>query len=213
MHITRSEFLRLVRYQLATDRGRDADCGPLYRSGARGSLFKVRLSSHGYTLVAKGMETLDRAHLQHENEIYDRLRTIQGRDIPVCLGSVNLVLPYHYDGGVYMHFMFLSWAGQPLFECVDKVNMADVVDKVTTIYRAVHRLSVLHRDAEPRNILYDTTGDNVMVVDFERSEFIDRQPLGSKRKRGLSQKQGEDDFVKELEHAVEKVSRCVERRP
>ena len=69
VHIARLEFLRLVRNQLATDRGRDADCAPLYRSRARGSLYKVRLSSHGYTLVAKGMEDLDRAHLQHENEI------------------------------------------------------------------------------------------------------------------------------------------------
>ena len=130
---------------------------------------------------------------------------------PVCLGSINLVLPYYYDGGVYMHFMFLSWAGRPLFECVDKVNLAGVVDQVTTIYKALHQLRVLHRDAEPRNILYDTTGGNVMVVDFERSEILDRQPLGSKRKRGLSQKRGEDDFVNELGYAVEKV-KCFARR-
>lgn len=101
--------------------------------------------------------------------------------------------------------MFLSWAGRPLFECLDKVNKAGVVDKVTTIFKAVHKLRVLHRDAEPRNILFDAISDNVMVVGFERAEFHGRQPLGSKRKRGLSQKQ-EEDFVKELEHAVAKVS-------
>ena len=212
MHITGLEFLRLVRNQLAIDRGRDADCAPLSRYGARGTLFKVRLSSHGYTLVAKGMEAPNRVHLQHEAAIYDRLWTIQGRYVPVCLGNIDLVLPYYYNGSVNMHFMFLSWAGRPLFECVDKVNMAGVVDKVTTIYRAVHRLSVLHRDAEPRNILYDTISDNVMLVDFERAELLDRQSLGSSRRGGLSQKQGEDDFVKELEHAVGKVSKFAARR-
>ena len=183
-YIIQLEFLRLVRNQLAIGRGRDADCAPLYLSGVRRALFKVRLSSHGYTLVTKGMEGLDRAHLRHGNEIYDRLSPIQGRHIPVCLGSINLVLPYHYDSGVYMHFMFLSWAGRPLFECFGKVNKAGFIDKVTTIFKAVRELHVLHRDAEPRNILYNTISDSVMVVDFERAELHDRQPLGLKRKRG-----------------------------
>jgi hypothetical protein len=40
----------------ASDRGRGADCKPLHMKGSRGALFKVRLSSHGYILVAKGME-------------------------------------------------------------------------------------------------------------------------------------------------------------
>jgi hypothetical protein len=81
------DFLRLIRVQLAQDRGPDADCKPLYLSGARGSLFKVRLSSHGYTLVAKGVEHCDRRLLECENELYDRLRAIQGTHIPACLGN------------------------------------------------------------------------------------------------------------------------------
>ncbi|KAH7012653.1 uncharacterized protein B0I36DRAFT_369779 [Microdochium trichocladiopsis] len=220
-HIDRLEFLRRIRDQLAMDRGRDADCAPLHRSGARGSLFKVRLSTHGYTLVAKGMEGLDRACMQHENEMYDRLRAIQGKHIPVCLGSIDLIRPYYYDSGVYVHFMFLSWAGRPLFDCGDQTNKAGVVKAVTTIFKAVHKLRVLHRDAEPRNILCDTNSGNLMVVDFERAEFRGRQPLGSigrsglnrKRKRGASQKQGKDDFARELESAVDNVSSCVVRLP
>ena len=51
-----------------------------------------------------------------------------------------------------------------------------------------------------------------MVVDFERAEFRDRQPLGSidangqkrKRKRGTPQEKGKNDFARELESAVEK---------
>ena len=177
----------------------------------------MRLSSRGYTLVAKGMESFDRACLQHENKIYDQLQAIQGKHIPVCLGSIDLVRPYYYDSGVYMHFMFLSWAGRPLFDCDDQINKLDAVKAVGTIFKAVHRLRILHRDAEPRNILCDTNSGNLMVVDFERAEFRGRQPLGSigpngrnrKRKRGISQNQGKDEFAGELESAVEKVSRCV----
>lgn len=68
-HIGLSEFLQPVQHQLATDRGRHADCTPLHRSGSRGSLFKVCLSTHEYTLVAQGVGDCDRAYLQREQEI------------------------------------------------------------------------------------------------------------------------------------------------
>jgi serine/threonine protein kinase len=223
-HIDRLEFLRLIRAQLAVDRGRDADSVPLYLSGSLGSLFKVRLSSHGYTLVAKGMESLDLARLWHENELYDRLQTIQGKYVPVCLGRVDLVLPHYYDGGVYVHFLFLSWAGRPLFECINQIDKASVVNAVTTAFTELHKLRVLHCDAEPRNILYDVYSDNLMIVDFERAQFHGRQPLGSislnaqdrKRKRKTSQKTSQkrenDVFARELQSVVECVSRCHSRR-
>jgi hypothetical protein len=212
-HINRPEFLRLIRHQLATDRGPDADCAPLHRSGARGSLFKVRLSTHGYTLVAKGMESVDRASLQHENKIYDQLRAIQGKHIPVCLGTIDLVRPMHYDSGVYMHFLFLSWAGQPLFDCGHQANKTNIVKLVAATFEAVHKLRVLHRDAKPRNILYDN--GSLMVVDFERAEFRGRQSLGliaangQNRKRKRKMQQGSEDFARELECAVESVSSCL----
>jgi hypothetical protein len=213
--IERLDFLRRIRDQLATDRGPDADCTLLYRSGARGSLFKVRLSTHGYTLVAKGVESVDRAYLQHENDMYDHLRAIQGKYVPVCLGSIDLLRPHHYDGRIHTHFLFLGWAGRPLFDCHCQASRAQVVQGVAMIFKAIHRLRVLHRDAEPRNMLCE--GGALMVVDFEGAEFRGRQPLGSmvangqtlKRKREKSQKQGKDDFTRELESAVEKASRCI----
>ncbi|KAI8397390.1 hypothetical protein FOFC_20662 [Fusarium oxysporum] len=69
-HIDRQSFVALLRDQLATDRGDDADCTPLGISGSRGSLFKLCLSLRGYTLVAKGVEAMDARHLWHENKIY-----------------------------------------------------------------------------------------------------------------------------------------------
>ncbi|KAK3316951.1 hypothetical protein B0H66DRAFT_308096 [Apodospora peruviana] len=85
-HIRRVDFLRLLRAQLACDRGRDADSAPLYLAGAVGSLFKVRLSARGYTLVAKGVESANRDRLRNEEKIYSRLSAIQGKYVPVCLG-------------------------------------------------------------------------------------------------------------------------------
>ena len=225
-HVDRLEFLRLIRAQLAKDRGPDADSAPLHLSGSRGSLFKVRLSSHGYTLVAKGMESFHLGHLQHEKEIYDQLQTIQGTHVPVCLGMIDLVLPHYYDGGVFQHFLFLSWAGRPLLRCASQVNKAGLVDTVTIALKELHRLRILHRDAELRNFVYDLNTDKIMLLDFERAEFRDcqRQPLGpvsldsqgrkKKTKRAL-EKQGKDDYANcfdtELQCAVSHVTRYLDR--
>ena len=65
--------------------------------------------------------------------------------------------------------------------------------------------------------MYDRTSGNLMVVDFERSEFCARQPLGlispngrnRKRKHGVMQKHGLDDYTRELQFVVNGVSRCV----
>jgi hypothetical protein len=217
-HIDRLEFLCLTRAQLAKDRGPDADSVPLYLSGSLGSLFKVRLSSHGYTLVAKGVESFDLGRLQHENELYDRLRAVQGKHVPVCLGMVDLVLPYYYDSGVFVYLLFLSWAGRPLFECANQVNNTRVVDAVTLAFTELHRLRVLQCDAEPRNILYDAHSSNLMIVDFEQAKFCGRQPLSSISSNGQNrrgkhkrlQQRGDDIFTSELQSVVESVSRSIE---
>ncbi|KND88093.1 hypothetical protein TOPH_07342, partial [Tolypocladium ophioglossoides CBS 100239] len=198
-HLDRPEFLRLIRVQLAKDRGPDADCVPLYLSGA------VRLSSHGYTLVAKGVESFDLALLRHENDMYDRVKAIQGKHVPVCLSRIDLILPYYYDGGVFEHFMFLSWAGRPLFECHNQIGKRAIVDAVTTAFTELHKLRVFHHDGKPRNILCDGGSGRVMIVDLERAELYSRQPLGpispngqARKKKRKVEKQGKDPFTMEL---------------
>ncbi|KAI1145883.1 hypothetical protein F4825DRAFT_442461 [Nemania diffusa] len=196
-HIEPSVFRCLLLEQLAKDRGSDADAMPLYLSGSIGALFKVRLSSHGYTLVAKGVEENHLARLQHEYQVYDWLSTIQGKHVPVCLGKVDLVLPYYYDGGVFTHFLLLSWAGRPLFD-IDRGTAKDtIISMIKKAFQAIHELKVLHRDAEPRNVLYDSRNGSVMIVDFERAELIGREPLGvvspNKKRKLASEKKGNKD--------------------
>ncbi|KAH8651684.1 hypothetical protein BGZ61DRAFT_500921 [Ilyonectria robusta] len=187
MHINRREFLGLTRDQLAVDRGKDADCVPLYLSGSRGSLFKFRLSSHGYTLVAKGVEAMDTKHLRYETKIYDHLRDLQGEFVPVCLGIVDLIKPYYYDSGVYEHFMFLSYGGGPVLKELGEVNTG-VANEILTALGRLHQHRVLHRDAEPRNVLYDKRTGRCMIVDLMLAEFHARQPLGSINLNGQSRK-------------------------
>lgn len=155
------------------------------------------------------MEGLDLARLQHENEIYDRLLAIQGEYVPVCLGNIDLLLPYYYDSGVYKHFLFLSWAGRPIFEYKNQINSLDMPDAVSRIFKAIHKLRVIHRDAELRNILYDEHSGALMVVDFERSVYWKRQTQASvsgkdrqaRKKHRELQKQHKLDMDREAEMA------------
>jgi len=207
VHINRRKFLRLIRDQLAVDRGEDADCVPLYLSGSRGSLFKVRLSSHGYTLMAKGVEAVDTKHLRYENKIYDHLRVLQGKVVPVCLGTLNLIKPYYYDSGVYKYFMLLSYGGRPVLRELGEVN-ARVANEILTTLGRLHQYRVLHCDTELRNVLYDKHTGRYMIVDLMQAESHARRPLGSinvngltrKRKRGLTPwKHEEDVFTVEMQ--------------
>ncbi|EEU47104.1 uncharacterized protein NECHADRAFT_78194 [Fusarium vanettenii 77-13-4] len=179
-HLGIEEFLYRTREQLASDRGEDADCTPLHVSGSRGSLFKLRLSSRGYTLVAKGVEAADRDQLLHENEIYNHLHDLQGRFIPVCLSTIDLILPYYYDGGIYIHFMLMSYGGRPVLYRLESIKPA-IAENITTALSRLHEHRVLHRDAELRNVLYDDRTENCMMVDLIMSEVHMRQPPGFAR--------------------------------
>ncbi|EPE03243.1 serine threonine protein kinase [Ophiostoma piceae UAMH 11346] len=176
-HINRREFLQLARDQLAVDRGEDADCVPLYLSGSRGSLFKFRLSSHGYTLVAKGVEAMDAKRLLYENKIYSHLQDLQGKHVPVCLDVINLIKPYYFDSGVYENFMFLSYGGRSVLKGLTEVN-TNAVQKIIFALGRLHQHGVLHRDAEPRNVLYDKRTGRFMIVDLMLAELRTRQSLG-----------------------------------
>ncbi|KAG7427734.1 hypothetical protein Forpi1262_v011041 [Fusarium oxysporum f. sp. raphani] len=177
-HIDRRSFVALLRDQLATDRGDDADCTPLGISGSRGSLFKLCLSLRGYTLVTKGVEAMDARYLRHENKMYDHVWSLQGTVVPVCLGIVDLIKPYYFDSGVYVHFLLLSYGGRPVLREMKEVR-PNVVDQIIVALKRLHQCRILHHDAEPRNVLYDRSSGGCMLVDLMLAEIHDRQPLGS----------------------------------
>jgi hypothetical protein len=159
-----------MRDQLARDR--DSNCEPLYIQGARGALFKLTLASHGYTVAAKGTISDFIPDLQHEATVYNRLRSIQGIYVPVCLGAIDLVRPYHHHGSKIVHMLFLSWSGMGIDRHMDRKNVDDVLERATRALEAIHQLGVLHYDAMPRNLLWN--GQGVMVVDFERAKVVEK---------------------------------------
>ncbi|KAG6100933.1 hypothetical protein E4U30_003446 [Claviceps sp. LM220 group G6] len=171
-HIDRQEFLRLIGKQIEAYPRINAQCFPLSASGSVGSLFKIRLLSHGYTLVAKAFYRSDRGAMCHEEEMYNILRDLQGDYIPVCPGHVVLsrgMYCSHYERTYFKHFLFLSYGGRPVLHALPKVKEA-ITNQILTALAQLHKHRVLHHDAELRNILYDERTGKCMVVDLERSE-------------------------------------------
>ncbi|KAL6789533.1 hypothetical protein GGI42DRAFT_347225 [Trichoderma sp. SZMC 28013] len=211
-HVALEDILRLAKEQLTTQRGPNANCAPLFLSGARGALFKVRLLKHGYTFIAKGVQDSGWAFLQHERDIYHvQLRSIQGQYVPVCLGMVDLERPRHSDGRLCTRFLFLSWCGKSL-PCVDPSKKGVVAEQAIRALKAIHELGVIHNDAELRNVVYDPVTDKTMMVDFELSKPTGRRALElinpNRRGRGAGKSSskrkapaGEDRFDQELRRA------------
>ena len=169
-------FLKRIRQQLSKDL--DSNCEPIGIHGACGVPFRVRLASHGYTVVAKATPIWFTKRLEQEAAIYKRLGPIQGTYVPVCLGSIDTEKPYRYDGIAELErMMFLSYGGKRLDKLLDnltgkdKLLIAEQLDKST---KAIHSLGVLHTDLELRNMLWDEDRQQLTVIDFERAQV--RQP-------------------------------------
>ncbi|PTB36285.1 hypothetical protein M441DRAFT_178139 [Trichoderma asperellum CBS 433.97] len=174
-HMSRAQFLRRLQTQLDREvAGRDdTNCQPICRSGFYTALFKVRLASHGYTLLMKGVVQPKVKYLRHECGIYDSLKEIQGRYVPVCLGMIQTRDPITRLHGKYVSFMLLGgFPGglMPLRQCVTAgVDKGEIVDAVDAAFEAIHGQRVLQYDPEPRNMLYDADGKRAVIADFERA--------------------------------------------
>ncbi|KAH6640661.1 hypothetical protein F5144DRAFT_618382 [Chaetomium tenue] len=143
----------------------------LWKEGARGVLMRITLLQYGYTFVAKGTNRKSIEHLRQEARIYERLRTLQGSDIPVFLGRLHLRQPYDYDYGMQVVYMlFLSWGG----ECVLSRKAALGIDQAALdrqllpLLQKVHDLGVVHMDVRGQNVLWCEETRRVMLIDFER---------------------------------------------
>jgi len=210
------DFLDLVVRQLTTDRGVNADWKPLFIKGSRGALAKIRLSSHGYTLVGKAMRKVDHRYLTHEAAVYDQLHDVQGSIVPVCVGMIELQLPFYYDSNVYSHMILISWAGHPLSRYLTPSNEGAFISEVVKILQVLHRCQILHRDVELRNWVWDEAITKLMLVDFERAEIIKPRPsLGNiilNRKKRVNHKEVMKNtaFATEIQLAQSAVSRYVQ---
>ncbi|KAF5966010.1 hypothetical protein FCOIX_12685 [Fusarium coicis] len=173
--ISHRKWLALLRKQLK--QSLDDGITPLQQNGARGALFKVTLLAYGYTFLAKGTVQAFISDLIHEAAVYERLNRLQGREVPIFLGAIDLRpmnKVYYYFHRVYVvHMTFLSWGGDSL---VNAFKTGDVGKNFETIaitsLQAIHQEGVIHRDVRCANMLFNREVNRVMMIDFERASLV-----------------------------------------
>ena len=174
--LDKKTLVQLILRQLALDPGNG--CELLGKQGACGALFKLTLELYRYTFVAKGTVTAFRADLKHEGLVYRHLSEVQGELIPVYLGNISLVRPYFLDVGVrIVHMLLMSWAGEQARKDLMLAMGRDLAAETTGVVTKMLDCGVEHRDVRPPNVLWNTEGRKVMLVDFERSEILKQMPI------------------------------------
>lgn len=153
---------------------------------------KIRLRSHGYVLFAKAFQPGDLHTMRREAQIYNRLRSLQGVDVPVCLGTIELPLERSLLCGAveFTSLLLLSYGGCSVEEWphlglglrktgeTDRAFAQTLVVEVQKALGRIHEKGVLHRDVALRNVLLQEAARlasgptfrlRVQLIDFERS--------------------------------------------
>ncbi|CZR49931.1 uncharacterized protein FPRO_16136 [Fusarium proliferatum ET1] len=202
--VSHSKWLALLQEQL--ERSLDEGITRLRQGGSRGVLFKVTLLAYGYTFISKGTVRAFVSDLTHEAAVYDRLSPLQGRNVPVFLGAIDLRSInkiYYYFHRVYVvHMALLSWGGDGLIDAWESSDAPKNLENMAVAsLRAMHQKGVIHRDGRLENMLFNREVNSVMMIDFEMASLVEppRLPLAqlvpNKRKQRSEERERKNACV------------------
>jgi hypothetical protein len=187
--ISFNDLANLMQRQLASSLERD--CEPLEmrgKYGAVGTLFRLSLTQYGYTFVGKGTIQQFVPHLEHEAKVYRQLEKLQGEVIPVYIGSIDLMKPYHltardavrFAGHEIVHMLLMSWAGEVAVKAAKGINVEVETAKTLNLVR---KEKVFHDDVREPNLLWNEERQRVMVIDFHTAKLLASKLARRKRNR------------------------------
>lgn len=162
--LSAQQFTHQLHNQLIHNREKDFE--QLDIRGRTCFLMKASLSTLGYTVVIKATTKEYYSRIKGEFDAYNRLRSLQGRYIPVCIGSFSPQIAYHYHGKPMAYMLILSWSGvraQGALTGKDEF-LHQKRDELLSVLRS-H--GVTHPDTAWRNILWNDEIGNAFIIDFE----------------------------------------------
>ena len=164
------EFTCRLHCQLVQDQNKGFE--PLHVCGQTGYLVKATLLSHGYTVIIKAT-TMEKQHcLQAEVENYCHLKSLQGQQIPVCLGAFKPCVAYWYHGKLMVQMMILSWSGTWLQHIVNNENSSFFGQECNKSLAILQSHGVVHSDSEWHNMLWDDLNHCLVVIDLEDIRWL-----------------------------------------
>jgi tRNA A-37 threonylcarbamoyl transferase component Bud32 len=120
--------------------------------------------------------TVEKQHrLQAEANNYRHLRSLQGNQIPVCLGSFQPRVPYWYHGELMAEMMVLSWSGTRLQHIINDENSSFFNQERKKALTVLRSHGVVHNDSEWRNMLWDELSGQLIVIDLEDVKLLKRR--------------------------------------
>ncbi|CVK92422.1 uncharacterized protein FMAN_07318 [Fusarium mangiferae] len=173
----------LIREELHRPVHRLRSVKPLDRDGKygeTGALFKLSLNHYGYTFVGKGTFAAATKRLRHEAEVYTRLEPLQGHVVPVCLGSIDLDMPYPLAAADVVHMLLMSWAGDAL------TPGDDFSPELPRFQELLRTCGVIHDDLRQQNLVRNYEQGHIMLIDFNLAIIL--PAMRHKRVDGLSHK-------------------------
>lgn len=89
---------------------------------------------------------------------------------------------YHLHGaGDIRHMLLMGWGGEPLTQSQWQEGSSARKAAMTSAHK-IYRLGVRHGDLRRENILWNTELKRVLIIDFHKSELINKQTTMLKRK-------------------------------
>ncbi|EPS32971.1 hypothetical protein PDE_07932 [Penicillium oxalicum 114-2] len=173
------EFIDQLGHQLARDR--DLGFEQLHVCGRTGYLMKSTLLLYGYTVIIKATTKEKQHRLQAEADNYYHLGSLQGQQIPVCLGTFTPRISYWYHGELMEQMMILSWSGRRLQFVINDENSRFFRQERDKALAILQSHGVVHGDIAWRNMLWDDRSSRLIVIDLEDLKWLKRpRALGSK---------------------------------
>jgi tRNA A-37 threonylcarbamoyl transferase component Bud32 len=143
-------------------------------------LFRITFIEHGYTFVAKATIADCVRALKREERVYHHLQSLQGTQVPVYLGAIDLrdIDQIYFDnlsGDHLIYFTLLSWGGCALYE-YDRWGRKEISQQVSLLLQAMEDHGVEHGDVRDANILWDEKAGRAMMIDFDRAVLDKDRP-------------------------------------
>lgn len=131
-------------------------------------LLKATLLSHGYTMLIKATSMRRSRRIHAELTNYENLMSLQGCQIPVCLGMFSPKIPYWYHG-VRMEYMLLpSWSGIRTEEHATLETGQFLEQEMRKLQDKFQE----QRDAAFRNVLWNPMSQSFVMIDLEDLEYV-----------------------------------------
>lgn len=116
------------------------------------------------------MRRSHRIHAELEN--YENLMSLQGCQIPVCLGMFSPKIPYWYHGVRMECMLLLSWSGIRTEEHATLETRQFLEQEVQKLQDKLQEHGVIQRDATFRNVLWNPMSQSFVMIDLEDLKYV-----------------------------------------